>query len=54
METKKTTIGAFFTGVLSTVIGILSLGIFIGGTVWVARKIAGPAKYAVVDDTDKK
>jgi hypothetical protein len=54
MEKNKSTIGSFFGGVLSTVVGIISLGIFVGGAVWVARKIAGPAKYVVVDETVKK
>lgn len=54
MEKNKSTIGSFFGGVLSTVVGIISLGIFFGGAVWVARKIAGPAKYVVVDETPKK
>lgn len=56
MEKSKTTttIGSFFGGVLSTMVGILSLGVFIGGAVWVARKIAGPARYVMVDETTKK
>lgn len=54
MKNTNSTIGAFFGGVLSTMVGILSVGVFIGGAVWVARKIAGPAKYVVVDETTKK
>ncbi|MDF7818092.1 hypothetical protein P1X15_10820 [Runella sp. MFBS21] len=51
---SKTTFASFLAGVLSTVVGIISVGIFIGGAVWVARKIAGPAKYVVVDETKTK
>ncbi|MBB3841115.1 hypothetical protein FHS57_005136 [Runella defluvii] len=51
---KKTTIGSFFAGVLSTIVGIISVGAFVGGAVWVARKIAGPAKYVVVDESTSK
>ena len=53
MKTQST-IASFFGGVLSTIVGILSVGVFIGGAVWVARKIAGPARYVVVDETAQK
>ncbi len=52
MKTQST-IASFLGGVLSTIVGILSVGVFIGGAVWVARKVAGPAKYVVVDQSAK-
>lgn len=52
MKTQST-IASFLGGVLSTIVGILSVGVFIGGAVWVARKVAGPAKYVVVDQSPK-
>lgn len=52
MESKNT-FGSFFSGVLSTIVGIGILGLFAGGVIWVARKIAGPAEYIVVDPKTK-